>query len=367
MKNKKMLFTVLFIISAFAYMHLPMFGSLPKGQRLERIQKSPNYKNGQFRNKHMALAQHINVHEYHDISGGRIPDTPIISFKTNIKEIKRSDNILIWFGHSSFFIQVDGIRFLFDPVFSNISSPILFFPKAFRGTNVYSPDDMPEIDYLVITHDHWDHLDYKTVRKLRSKVRKVICPLGVGAHLERWGFDNGIIIELDWGDSIDLPNFYSSDKLAKLSFFPTFHFSGRGFLRNRSLWGSFLVSSKTLSFFVSGDGGYNDHFKEIGEISGGVDLAIMECGQYNKHWLNIHMFPEETVQAALDLKAKMIIPAHLGKFSLSTHPWNEPLKKIHALCKNTQLKLVTPIIGEQVSLDNHNNNGESTQWWERCG
>jgi L-ascorbate metabolism protein UlaG (beta-lactamase superfamily) len=356
-----MLLIVLFIVGAYIYMHLPMFGSLPSGQRLERIKKSPNCQNRKFYNKYMPLPQHnIDTSSHHNAKTQWTPDHPIISFKTNIKEINRNNNVLIWFGHSSFFIQVNGIRFLFDPVFNNVSSPILFFPKAFAGTDVYSPEDMPEIDYLVVTHDHWDHLDYKTVTKLRGKIEKVICPLGVGAHLERWGFSNDSIIELDWGDSVDIGKTHNEKMELRLC--PAFHFSGRGFLRNRSLWGSFLVSSPKFSFFVSGDGGYNAHFKEIGETSGGVDLAIIECGQYNKNWVNIHMFPEETVQAAIDLKAKMVVPAHVGKFSLSTHPWNEPLQRVYELSQGKPFRLITPIIGEQVFLND--NNQKFARWWE---
>jgi L-ascorbate metabolism protein UlaG (beta-lactamase superfamily) len=298
------------MVSILAYMHTIKFGSLPKGQRLERILKSPHYGNGQFRNiqpKDCNSFPH-RLKSYKEfckavlefVTNQKNIGHSIASTKTNLMNINKDDNVLVWFGHSSYFIQIDGKRFIVDPVFSEISSPVPFFPKAFPGTNVYTPDEIPELDHLIITHDHWDHLDYATVIKLN--VKNIICPLGVGAHFERWGFGN--IIEMDWNESVKLADGFTVNCL------PARHFSGRGWRRNQSLWASFLIQTPSMKIYIGGDGGYGEHFKEIGNKFIGIDLAILENGQYNVNWEDVHMLPEDTARAAEDLKAKALLPVH---------------------------------------------------------
>jgi L-ascorbate metabolism protein UlaG (beta-lactamase superfamily) len=277
----------------------------------------------------------------------------IPSIKTDIINLKESEDALIWFGHSSYFIQIEGIKILVDPVFSEISSPIPFFPKAFSGSNVYNPADIPEIDYLIITHDHWDHLDYETVKNLKFK--QVICPLGVGAHFERWEHNN--IIEMDWNESVELSNGFTIHCLSSK------HFSGRGFLRNKTLWASFLLESPlTFKIFIGGDGGYDTRFSKFGKRFRQIDLAILENGQYNDNWQSIHMRPKETLKAAEDLNAKALFPVHVAKFSLATHKWNEPLQKISKLSNNKNLRILIPMIGQKVYLKN--NNQTFIKWWD---
>src|SRR5690606_1032338 len=161
-----------------------------------------------------------------------------------------------------------------------------------------------EIDYLLITHDHWDHLDYKTVEKLREKVKTVICPLGVGAHLEHWDYDPAIIREEDWNQTIPL------DAGFVVHTTPARHFSGRGFRRNQTLWTSYVLQAPSMRIFIGGDSGYDTHFAKIGEQFGGFDLAILENGQYSKYWKHIHTLPHEVLQAAADLNAKNVFPVH---------------------------------------------------------
>jgi L-ascorbate metabolism protein UlaG (beta-lactamase superfamily) len=209
---------------------------------------------------------------------------------------------------------------------------------------------------LIISHDHWDHLDYKTVMELKPKVGKVICGLGVGAHFERWGFPLEQLVELDWHDDLQL-----ADSM-KLTALPERHFSGRGLSRNKSLWCSYAIQSANFSIFIGGDSGYDNHFAEIGTAFGEFDLAILENGQYNKNWKYIHMMPEETILAAKDLNAKALMPVHSGKFALSMHAWYEPLTEVSALNKETGLPLVTPMIGEKVVLGEKFPNYE--KWWE---
>jgi hypothetical protein len=175
------------------YLHLPMFGSFSRGDRLSKIEKSPNYKNGRFHNAHetsrMALKPFRALKNF--LFNKRInvaPERPIPSIKTDLENLDPREDLLIWFGHSLYLIQIDGKRILVDPFFSKTSSPVLFFPKPFKGSDVYKAEDMPPLDYVVITHDHWDHLDHETMLKLKRRSLKIICGLGVGAHLERWGF-----------------------------------------------------------------------------------------------------------------------------------------------------------------------------------
>jgi L-ascorbate metabolism protein UlaG (beta-lactamase superfamily) len=350
-------------IAIFLFIKLPMFGALASGERLERIKKSPQFKNGSFANINNTpdLTEGVSIPTvlWDFLTRGsdeKTPKNPIPSKKTDLSTIGLEENVLIWFGHSSYFIQLDGVRILVDPVFSGAASPISFTTPAFAGTDIYTVDEFPAIDYLIISHDHWDHLDYKTVMELKPKVGKVICGLGVGAHFERWGFPLEQLVELDWHDDLQL-----ADSM-KLTALPERHFSGRGFSRNKSLWCSYAIQSANFSIFIGGDSGYDNHFAEIGTAFGEFDLAILENGQYNKNWKYIHMMPEETILAAKDLNAKALMPVHSGKFALSMHAWYEPLTEVSALNKETGLPLVTPMIGEKVVLGEKFPNYE--KWWE---
>lgn len=340
-------------ITIFFYMRLPQFGKAPKGERLEQLQKSLNYKDGQFRNTHHTpnfTGNQPPAKIFFNFLFTKAPRTrpmdEIPSVKTDLKNLPVNENVLVWFGHSSYFIQLEGKRFLIDPVFSGNASPLPNSNRSFKGTDIYSVDDMPDIDYLLITHDHYDHLDYPTIKRLRTKVNHIVCGLGVGAHFEHWKFDPGKIIEKDWNESMPI-----SGEIT-LYTAPARHFSGRSLSRNNTLWLAFILQSDDLNLYLGGDGGYDTHFAEIGEKFGGFDLAILENGQYNEAWRAIHLLPEEGLQAAKDLKAKRLLPAHSSKFKLSHHPWDEPLESITELNENeTRIPLVTPRIGDIVYLN----------------
>ena len=259
-------------------------------------------------------------------------------------------------GHSSYFIQIDGKKVLVDPVFSGNASPVSFTTKAYDGSDVYTYDDIPDLDYLIITHDHWDHLDYPTIMALKPKINKIICGLGNRSHFEYWGFDSQQIIERDWYSTIQLEEGF------QVHVTPARHFSGRGFKRNRTLWASFAFMTPSSSIYIGGDSGYGKHFLEIGERYGPFDLAILENGQYDKNWKYIHMLPGEQVQAASNLKAKTLLPVHLGKFTLGNHDWDEPLSKIIENQGVGGLRIITPMIGEKVNLLDANQ--QFTHWWK---
>jgi L-ascorbate metabolism protein UlaG (beta-lactamase superfamily) len=213
---------------------------------------------------------------------------------------------------------------------------------------------MPTIDYLILTHDHYDHLDFKTIRKLKNKVDKVVCSLGISSHLIYWGVGKEKITELDWWEATQLT------ANIRLTAAPARHFSGRGIKRGQTLWSSFILKTATHNLYLGGDSGYDTHFKKIGEEFGPFDLAILEAGQYNDMWPLIHMLPEETVQAALDLKAKALMPVHWGKFKLGMHPWNEPIRRVLEKAKELNVTVRTPKIGEPFFMSE---TFSGSSWW----
>jgi len=323
---------VLLVLSIGIFVRLPQFGKLPSGERLERIKKSPHYKEGQFQNIHFTpnLVEGVSIATVmkqflFGKNKNRTPPGVVPVGKTDLLNLDHSKNCLVWFGHSSYFIQIDGKKILVDPVFSGNASPLPSTTKSFPGSDVYTTDDLPEIDYLFITHDHWDHLDYKTVVKLRSKVKQVITSLGTGAHLERWNYDKKKIVEKDWDQEVMLDN-------------------------------GFVINTTSAR-----DSGYDTHFAEIGNKYGPFDLVILECGQYSPYWKYIHMMPEETVQAGLDLKANKILPVHWAKFSLSLNDWDDSIKRVTAEASKKNMLLVHPMIGEEVDL---NGPMKFSRWWE---
>jgi L-ascorbate metabolism protein UlaG (beta-lactamase superfamily) len=284
----------------------------------------------------------------------RTPPKPLPSVKTDLKALRSEEPVIVWFGHSSYLIHCQGTNILVDPVFSGHASPIRTMVKAYPGSNVYQPEDMPAIDYLIVTHNHYDHLDKKTITKLRSKIRAVYTPLGVGKDIAGWCNNDMRITEMDWWETEQLESQIS------LTATPARHFSGRGIKRGGSLWASFVLRIHGYTIFIGGDSGYGTHFKNIGEQYGPFDIAILECGQYNEAWHHIHMLPEETVQAAIDLKAKELLPVHWSKFTLALHPWNEPIELVVKAAAALHMPILTPKIGELVTP------GQQTRpeiWW----
>lgn len=345
------------------FLYHPKFGRKPSGKRLNRIQAAVNYKDGQFHNEHFTpdLAEGATYYKvltkfFFGKSARNKPESPLPSKRSDLKNLGADENIIVWFGHSSYFIKADGKTMLVDPVFSGSASPVSITTKAFAGTDVYTPDDFPDIDYLFITHDHWDHLDYDTVLKLKGKVKKVITGLGTGEHLERWGYDPQIINERNWHEELILDNGFA------VHITPGRHFSGRGLKRNTALWVSFVLKTPSFKLFLGGDSGYDTHFKAIGKEHGPFDLALLECGQYNEYWKYIHMMPEEVVTAASDLHAKNFMPVHWAKFSLSIHAWDEPITRVATEAEKQHVPVVTPMIGEKVNLNAINT--AFPKWWE---
>lgn len=285
-----------------------------------------------------------------------VPVTTLPSIKSDLFGLNPRDNVMIWMGHSSYFIQLDGIRYLIDPVFSENASPFPYTNVAFPGSNVYTADDIPEIDYLLISHDHWDHLDYPTINALKAKINHIVTPIGVGSYFTQWGVEPEQITEGDWYDSI-------ATQEGRIHLLPAQHFSGRLLKRNRTLWASFAIISGQHKIYLGGDSGYGEHFKTIANEFGSFDIAVLETGQYNDNWSFLHMMPEEVAQAANDLNAKTLLPSHNSKFKLAKHVWYEPLDRITQASQQQDYRLITPMIGEVVGLDD--NHQMFSQWWRR--
>ena len=339
------------VLFAFMFMQQKSFGQQPKDQRLSKIEKSPNYNGGVFHNREetpvmvdasfgkmarLMLAKHPNTR----------PEDTIPTVKPDFGKIPNDNTEIIWLGHSSYLIKTEGLALLIDPILSKRASPVQWTGvTSFPGSMVCNASDLPHIDVLISTHDHYDHLDYKTIEQLRLKTDKFLAPLGVGQHLEHWGVASSSITELDWWESCQIaPNI-------TMVATPARHFSGRGFKRNQTLWASFVLITPKHRIFIGGDSGYGSHFAEIGTKYGPFDIAILESGQYGKYWPYIHSTPEQTVQEAVDLKAKVLLPVHWGRFKLSVHPWTEPITRVLAKARELQVKTTTPRIGESVRID----------------
>jgi L-ascorbate metabolism protein UlaG (beta-lactamase superfamily) len=346
----------------FFAVRVPMGKEPSSARRLERMRRSPQFRDGVFHNRRhtpqLTGGGTMAGVMFDFLFGGsdaKRPTDSIPSVHTDLAALPADGDAMVWFGHSSYLLQLGGVRFLVDPVFSKNASPVPGSNTPFAGADTYTAADMPEVDYLVITHDHYDHLDYETVTALRHKVKVVLCPLGVGEHLEYWGYPEGIITELDWGEHVELSGGITATAT------PARHFSGRSFKRNTTLWMSMVLRSPRRSVYVGGDSGYDTHFAAIGAQHGPFDVAILENGQYDERWKFIHALPDEVVQAGIDLQARRVVPVHSGKFALALHSWTEPLDSIAAIARVRKLPLATPMIGEVMFFDAPA--GTFREWW----
>lgn len=339
---------------------MKILGTHPSGKRLQRITACSNYKNKVFNNieKTDVMREGITYFTLLKEMAKRPKDTQPLkalpNYKTDLKALPSEKPAIVWFGHSSYLIKSKGFTILVDPVFSGNASPVSFFGKAFKGTSVYNTHDFPEIDLLIITHDHYDHLDYKTMLAFKNKIKQVVCSLGVGAHLEYWGFVPEKITELNWWEN------HQINQETEITATPARHFTGRRLKRGKTLWSSFVLKINGYKLFLGGDSGYDEQFKKIGETFGPFDLAFLECGQYGINWPSIHMFPEQTVRAAMDLRAKVLFPVHWAKFALSNHSWNESILRLSAEANKQGQYFVMPLIGQPYHLEE---TFEQDTWW----
>jgi L-ascorbate metabolism protein UlaG (beta-lactamase superfamily) len=264
------------------------------------------------------------------------------------------DNTVYRLGHSTVLLKLHGEFWITDPMFSDRASPVKWAgPQRFHRPPIMI-DDLPPIKAVIISHDHYDHLDHDSIMKLAGKTEYFLTPLGVGDILVDWGVPPSKVKQLDWWQEIQIAG-------VRLVATPARHFSGRSlFNKNQTQWASWAILAADKRVFFSGDSGYFDGFKKIGDKYGPFDVTMLDTGAYNVNWPDVHMNPEESIQAHIDLKGKNLLPIHNGTFDLSMHSWHEPLDRIVALGNAHGIPVVTPLMGEPVSM--HDTGGRS--WWE---
>jgi len=349
---------------AKAVMFLPQFGQQPENKDLERIRLSPNYKKERFRtrvkikndmslSKLPTLVKQNNNRKVDKRPKGKLPI--VKTFEQNLKELSIEDCRITWLGHSAIYLEMNGLKILIDPQLGKAASPLPFTVKRFTKEVPISAEELGPIDLVLLSHDHYDHLDYKTVLKIKNKVKRWIMPLGVGSHLRKWGIDKSIISEHDWWEKIEFEGI-------EFTCTPNKHFSGRKTNdRNKTLWSSWAIKSSYHNIFFSSDSGYWNGFKDIGEKCGPFDFCMVECGQYNHLWRENHMFPEESLQAFIELKGKYMLPIHWGAFSLAPHDWRDPIERLLASASERNIEnITTPFIGESIKL---NKEYPKRYWW----
>ncbi len=347
---KKMLLSVIVVllvgIAAAAVYAVREMGAKPSAEEVENFAKLPYFKDGEFQSPEKL------VYDFDNVRNGpagflrflsRSPFAPDRELPTTFltKESfaeKPADFALYWLGHASVLTELAGRRILFDPVFGN-AAPIPFAVPRY-GKAPVEAKDLPPIDYVVITHNHYDHLERKTVLALKDA--HFIVPLGVVAALRGWGVDAGHITELGWGDDFAAGGI-------KIVAETAVHYSGRGLGdRNKTLWNSYIIEGAGKKIYWVGDSGYGSHFAEIGQKYGPFDLVTIEIDGWNTGWPNTHLFPDEAVKAAGDLKAKQILPLHWAVFDLALHPWHESIDMVLEKAQKTGLDVLTPKIGDKI-------------------
>lgn len=350
--------------AGWAVLSLPQFGMPMAGERLQRAQANANYRDGHFVNLEPEAPSTTSLLEYtlRQLSGDEVrePPSPIPVQAVNPALLTAPPPArglrAFWIGHASTYVEVDGLRLLLDPVFAERVSPLPVGPRRFHAPPI-ALTDLPKIDLVLISHDHYDHLDMGTVRQLSRRGSRFLVPLGIGAHLERWGVPPAQIDELEWWQERTLGG-------VRVVCTPTRHYSGRG-LDNRSstLWSSWSVVGPQHRFFYSGDTGYGQLFRDIGARLGPFDMAFIKVGAYGPGaaWTDIHMTPEQAVQVHLDVRARRMFPVHWSTFNLAYHAWDEPIKRTLAEASRLGVDLVTPRVGEMVDADRP---FKSARWWE---
>lgn len=314
---------------------------------------SPHYLGGRFRNqvptKRMSFAAlGSKLLEYVVNRHQRRPSSPL-PVKTLGQDVfanAEADLRVTWLGHSSSLVEIDGQRLLLDPVFSPRVSPVAGIgPKRFHSRLPIEVEELPPLDAVLISHDHYDHLDKATIKAIRGKVNQFFVPLGIKRILARWGVPEEKVRELDWWEQ------GSAAPDLTVTATPARHYSGRGLQMNRTLWCSWVIAGLRHRVFFSGDGGYSPVFRKIGDKFGPFDITLIEAGQYNKIWPQIHMLPEQSVQAHRDVRGKIMLPVHWSTFCLSVHRWTEPVERVLRAAAEHGVRVTTPMVGEQVHYD----------------
>lgn len=356
----------LVLAAAIAWtLSLPTFGGTIEGERLARIEAHPAFRDGAFVNAEpQAPSSFADLGSflsesvlYDEIRVPRVP-IPVMPVAPSTLELQSTRSLrAFWIGHAGAWVEIDGLRLLIDPVFSEYASPFAFGPRRFHPPPI-ALAALPPVDAVLISHDHYDHLDMATVRRLAERGTHFFVPLGVGAHLERWAVPGAQIHELAWWEEETLGG-------VRIVSTPNRHYSGRGLTDHRTtLWSSWSVVGPEHRIFYSGDTGYSALFREIGARLGPFDMSFVKIGAYGPgaSWLDIHMDPEDAVRVHQDVRAERMFPVHWGTFNLAYHDWFEPIERATAAAAEAQVDLVTPRVGEMVPGAGP---FASEAWWRR--
>ncbi len=326
-------------------------GGRVEGERADRVSRSPRYHDGAFRNVNIVPGAPSGAMRdaLQRLASGlpdRKPGEPVPLAEPVILGDGGADGLHVtWYGHASALVEIDGVRILFDPVWSDRVSPSQRLGPRRVHPVPLTLDLLPPLDAVVVSHDHYDHLDMITVRELlRTQKAVFVVPLGVGAHLERWGVPLGRIVELDWDES------HQVGEGVRLTAAAAQHFSGRGFGRDGTLWASWVVAGPIHRAFYTGDSGYFDGYAAIGADHGPFDVALVQIGAYDRAWPGIHMTPEEGVAAHLDVGGGLLVPVHWGTFVLAMHPWAEPADRLLAEAAVSGASVAVPRPGQRIDV-----------------
>jgi L-ascorbate metabolism protein UlaG (beta-lactamase superfamily) len=355
-----LLLVILVVVVILFFMLAPQFGGRSSIERLENLAVNSTYSKGSFTNIEttpviLPKSYGKMIKQLFSRKPDRVPHNPLPSVIPDFGNDSLRDRFsLIWLGHSTVLIRINGVTIITDPVFSKRASPVSFIgPKTFPTTYPIAIEDLPVIDIVLISHDHFDHLDYHTIKQIHPEIKTFIVPLGIRDHLEKWGIRPEKISETDWWDQVESFGI-------QFTCTPARHFSGRRKQDNKTLWCSWVIQSPDKSVFYCGDSGYGNHFKEIGEKYGPFDITLMESGAYGKYWPYIHMLPAESVQAHIDLKGKVMLPIHWSKFNLAFHTWKDPINRLTRKAEVMGVSVTTPQIGELIIPTN---SIPVTNWW----
>lgn len=352
----------LVVIAIIVYVFYQTYRPFGGKTKLVVKQRSSNFVNGKFVNQ-IPTSMDMKFTDLLPLARDQLkgapnrkPARPLIPEHFDATKPAKQPQIT-WFGHSAFLLQINSKNILLDPMFGKSPSPIpAIGPQRFSDELPAKPEGLPHIDAVLISHDHYDHLDYLSIKKLSSKTTMFFVPLGLAAHLLKWGVQPNQITELDWWDEYNFEGF-------TFTCTPSRHFSGRTLTdRFATLWCSWAIRAGTTNVFFSGDSGYGPHFKQIGEKYGPFDLTLLECGQYDTHWATIHMTPEQTVQAHTDLRGKRMIPMHWSAFVLALHGWTDPVERALKAGAKTHATIITPRIGETVLFKAKTH--PTNTWWK---
>ena len=352
---------VVLTIAVFLIFQLPAFGGRYSGRRLERMQHSAEFIEGRFQdvppqNNDPSWSKTRKLYGQGQIRKPQF-EIPVIKLDPRTLNLPASKGLkTIWFGHSSVLLEIEGVRIMTDPVLTDVISPVPFLYGIKRMHPPPIPlQDLSHIDAVLISHDHYDHLDMATVKHLAAQGTHFYVGLGVGAHLERWGVPNGQIHEMDWWESLPF-------KGLTINCTPARHYSGRKWMNNPTLWASWVIKGADHTVYYSGDTGYANHFREIHKRFGDMDLTLMKVGAYGETWLDIHMDPESAIKAQQDLGGKVLLPVHWATFDLSYHAWDEPILRTLAAARANGVDVITPRIGE---VFEYGQPFQNVEWYKR--